>query len=70
MAEVISFQDGVRSVRRRRAQDVSRRSTEIIELNLRLALELYHLAPAEERAVRVGQVRALAELLEYAVNLE
>ena len=70
MAEVISFKEGVRSVRRRREQDIARRCSELIELNLRLAIELYRNGPEEERAVRARQVRLLAELLEHAVRRE
>jgi hypothetical protein len=68
MAEVISFRDGARSVRRRRQQDLSRRCAELIELNLRLAVELYSAAADEEKPVRAQQVRRLAELLEYVSN--
>jgi hypothetical protein len=66
VAEVLSFLEGVRSIRRRRQQDLSRRCAEIIELNLRLAVELYSAAPDEEKHVRAQHVRQLAELLEYA----
>lgn len=65
MAEVISFREGAVSVRRRRQQDLARRCGEIVELNLRLAVELYSLAPPAEKHVRAAHVRQLAELLEY-----
>ncbi len=65
MAEVISFQEGVRDIRRRRQQDLTRRCADLVELNLRLALELYTAARPEERRVRAGHVRHLAELLEH-----
>jgi len=65
VAEILSFRDGAVSVRRRRQQDLARRCAEIVELNLRLALELYAAAPPEEKRVRARQVRQLSELLEY-----
>jgi hypothetical protein len=65
VAEVISFQEGVRSVRRRRQHDLARRCSELLELNLRLAIELYAAAPERERPIRARHVRQLAELLEY-----
>jgi hypothetical protein len=68
VAEVISFEDGVRSIRRRREQDLGRRCAELVELNLRLAVELYRAAPDHEKAVRARQVRQLAELLEYTAR--
>jgi len=68
VAEVISFQEGARSIRRRRQQDLSHRCADLVELNLRLALELYRAAPDDERAVRATQVRQLGELLEYVVR--
>ncbi len=65
MAEVISFNEGALSVRRRRQQELTRRCAEIVELNLRLAVELYSVAAPEEKRVRAAHVRQLAELLEY-----
>jgi hypothetical protein len=65
VAEVISFKEGVRSVRKRRQQDLARRCAELIELNLRLAIELYGAASEDEKPVRARHVRQLAELLEY-----
>lgn len=70
MAEVISFQDGVRSIRRRREQDLARHCVAVIELNLRLAVELYSAAPEAEKPIRARHVRQLAELLEYAARME
>ncbi len=65
MAEVISFQDVLRSRRRRRHQDLTEECARVIELNLRLALELYASAPAEERTLRARHLRQLGELLEF-----
>ena len=65
MAEVISFQEGARSIRRRRQQDLARRCASLIELNLRLAIELYSAAAEDEKPIRAAHVRQLAELLEY-----
>ena len=41
----------------------------IIELNLRLALELFDAAPPAERPLYARRVRHLSLLLEYAVNV-
>lgn len=65
MAVVISFREGARTIRRRRQQDLTSRCAEVIELNLRLALELYAAAPTEHRHLRAEHVRHLAELLEH-----
>ena len=66
MADVISFQDIVRSRRRRRQQELTERCIHVVELNLRLAMELYEAAPTVERPTRARHIRQLAELLEYA----
>ena len=67
MAEVISFQDIVRSRRRRRQHDLTQQCVRLLELNLRLAVELYEAAPQAERVVRARHIRQLSELLEYAL---
>jgi hypothetical protein len=68
MAEVISFSDVVRARRRVRQQRETEACTQIIEANLRLALELFSTSPDAERPVRARQVRQLSELLEYVVT--
>lgn len=65
MAEVISFSDVVRARRRAREQRQTEACIRILEVNLRLALELFSNAPDAERPVRARQVRQLSELLEY-----
>lgn len=69
MAEVISFQDVVRQRRRRREQELTEQCVRVIEINLRLAVDLYEAAPAAERPVRARRIRRLGELLEYALAL-
>lgn len=67
MAEVISFGDVVRARRRARQQRETEACAQIIEANLRVALELFSTGPDWERPVRARQVRQLSELLEYVV---
>jgi hypothetical protein len=67
MAVIVPFQDIVRARRREQERACAERCVEIIELNLRLSMELFDAAPPEERAMRVRRVRQLGELLEYAV---
>lgn len=69
MAEVISFREGARSIRRRRAEDETQRCLELVELNLRFAVEIYAVAPAHEKSVRARHVRVLAEMLEAMAEL-
>lgn len=69
MAVVIPFQDIVRARRRATEQATAERCVEIIELNLRLALERFDAAPAAERALHARRVRQLSLLLEYAVEV-
>lgn len=69
MAVIVPFQDIVRARRRAEERACTARCVEIIELNLRLALELFDTAPAAQRVVQARRVRQLGELLEYAVRL-
>ncbi|MBI3786349.1 MAG: hypothetical protein HY270_23425 [Deltaproteobacteria bacterium] len=68
MAEIVPFQDIVRARRRHEQRLVAERCVEIIELNLRLSLELFDAADSRERAIHARRVRHLGELLEYAVR--
>jgi hypothetical protein len=68
MAEVISFADVIRARRRARAREHGQRCVELIELNLRLALESFAAAPEDERLIRARRIRVLGELLEYALR--
>ena len=69
MAVVIPFQDIIRARRRAEEHACAERCVEIIELNLRLALEMFGAAPAAERALYARRVRQLSLLLEYAVDV-
>jgi hypothetical protein len=70
MAVIIPFQDIVRARRREEERACAERCVEIIELNLRLALEMFDAAPAAERPLYARRVRQLGVLLEYAVNVQ
>ena len=67
MAEIIPFEEIVRARRRAARRRETTACVEIVEANLKLALELYSSGPSEERPVRARQLRQLAELLEYIV---
>jgi len=69
MAEVIPFEDIVRARRRERERACGERCIEILELNLRLTLELFDAAPVAERPVYARRIRQLSTLLEYAVHV-
>ena len=69
MALVIPFQDIVRARRREQERVCAERCIEIIELNLRLALDMFDLAPPAERPLHARRVRQLSALLEYAVHV-
>jgi len=69
MAVVIPFQDIVRARRREQEHAYTERCIELIELNLRLALELFDAATPEERPLYARRVRQLSALLEYAVDV-
>lgn len=69
MAVVIPFQDIVRARQREEERACGERCVEIIELNLRLALEMFDAATPAERALYARRVRQLGLLLEYAVEV-
>jgi len=69
MALVIPFEDIVRSRRRQQEHAYTERCIEIIELNLRVALEHFDAAAPAERSVYARRVRQLSTLLEYAVEV-
>ena len=68
MAQIIPFAEVVRARRRAREQREIAACLEIIELNLRLTVRLFHHGSDEDRPVRARQVHQLAELLEYVVH--
>jgi hypothetical protein len=69
VAVVVPFEDIVQAHRRRQAHLYGQRCIELIELNLRLALEQFERAPADERPVFARRIRQLGALLEYAVEV-
>jgi len=69
MAVVIPFQDIVRARRREEEHACAERCVELIELNLRLALEMFDTAPPAERPLYARRLRQLSLLLEYAVDV-
>jgi hypothetical protein len=69
VAEIIPFDDLVRARRRGREQESARHCVQLIELNLRLAVEHFATAPADEQAVWARRIRVLGELLEYALRV-
>ena len=69
MGVVVPFQDIVRARRREQERVCGERCIEIIELNLRLALEMFDHAPIAERPLYARRVRQLSALLEYAVHV-
>ncbi len=69
MAVVVPFEDIVQARRRRREHLHGQRCIELIEVNLRLALEQFEMAAADERPVFARRIRQLGTLLEYAVEV-
>jgi hypothetical protein len=69
MAVVIPFQDIVRARRREQERACAQRCVEIIELNLRLTLEMFDTAPPADRPVYARRLRHLSTLLDYAVRV-
>jgi hypothetical protein len=65
MAEIVSFQDGLRARRRAREREYTEQCIRIVEANIRLTLQLFSMGPVAERPVRARQLRQLAELIEY-----
>ena len=68
MAEIIPVVDRIRARRRQHQEACAQRCIEIIELNLRVALDGFDSAPPEERPHYARRVRILGELLEYSVR--
>lgn len=69
MAEIISLKNILQARRRQREQHCLHACVEAIEESLRLHLQDFSSAPAEEKAVRASKIRKLGELLEYATHL-
>jgi len=69
MAEIIPFTDLVRARRRDRERQSAQHCVELIELNLRLALDRFTTASPREQSLWARRVRVLSELLEYAVRV-
>ncbi len=68
MAEVIRFADVVRVRRHARQREIVRQCVDLIELNLRVAVEAFAAAPWAERPLHARRIRLLGELLEYALH--
>jgi len=69
MGVVVPFEDIVRARRRAQERTCTERCIEIIELNVRLALEMFDAAAPAERPIYARRVRQLSALLEYAVHV-
>lgn len=69
MAEIIPFEDIVRTRRRRRERESLERCLEILRLNLELTRILFEETHEPERSVRHRQLLQLAELIEYGERL-
>ena len=69
MGVVVPFQDIVRARRRAQERACAARCIEIIELNVRVALEMFDAASPAERPLYARRVRQLSALLEYAVHV-
>ena len=69
MAEIISLHTVLQARRRQREQECLHSCVKAIEQSLRIHLEEFAAAPAEEKAARASKIRKLGELLEYATHL-
>jgi hypothetical protein len=69
MAEIIPFADLVRARRRERDRETARQCLQLIELNLRLAVDQFGVARSSDRAIWARRIRVLGELLDYALHL-
>lgn len=65
MAEVIPFDDIVRSRRRRRERESLQRCLELFQLNLEYCALMLENAPLSERPVYVRRIEQLTALIEY-----
>jgi hypothetical protein len=70
MAEIIAFADIVAARRRAYSQACTQACIDLIEVNLRLALEHFVAADLAERPLRARRIRVLSELLEYALHVQ
>jgi hypothetical protein len=69
MGQVIQL-GAIHQARRRRSEKVSmEQCVQVLEWNLKKSLDDYFASPAEERSIRVTQIRKLSEILEYALRL-
>jgi len=69
VAVVVPFEDIVQARRRRQEHLYGERCIELIELNLRLAIEQFDAAAVDERPLFARRIRQLGALLEYAVEV-
>ncbi len=69
MAVIVPFQEVVQARRRAHERACHEHCIDIIEANLRLALDGFDAAPAHERPVYARRIRHLSTLLEYAVQV-
>jgi hypothetical protein len=69
MAVVIPIQDIVRARRRSAERECTERCIELLQANLRLALDAFDAAGPSERPLWSRRIRNLGALLEYAVNV-
>ena len=69
MAEIIPFRAILQERRRQREQEYLHSCVEVIEKSLRVQIEAFARAPADERPARARKIRKLGELLEYATSL-
>jgi hypothetical protein len=69
MAVIVPFQEVVQARRRAHERACHERCIELIEANLRLALEGFDAAAAHERPIHARRIRHLSMLLEYAVQV-
>jgi len=68
MAVIVPFQEVVQARRRAHERACHERCIDLIEANLRLALDGFDAAPAHERPLYARRIRHLSTLLEYAVQ--
>jgi len=69
MAEIIPFADLVRARRRDRERESAQRCVELLELNLRFAMERFASASIDDQPIWARRLRVLSELLEYALHI-
>jgi len=69
MAEIIPFQSILQARRRQREHACLQTCVAAIEHSLKVHLEEFTAAPAEEKTARASKIRKLGELLEYASHL-